>query len=268
MTITFEQPIDVPQDKPESFSTLPDGDYVVVITNFEDRNVSSFKISGRVFDVVMQVVEGPKHGQTVSDFCPLFADQSNMRAWGQQIIAKIAWACGHGGKKINDTSMLTGVPFVVRVSQEKQVYQDATTGEDKVSYKNKIEDYIDHKSWSRAKREAGTEPKSGYQSSKMNETTNNSEPTGYAAGKKLRKTPEKITLALLMPGDERLADFPYEYENGASFAVFLGSDGKLWMKDHADPENMVYTFMANENDEEQTEVKKPVSEFIFNKSEE
>lgn len=260
MGIILDQPLDVPQNKPESFTTLPDGDYTVIITGFEERIVRSGKLSGRVLDATFQVVDGQYSGMTIQGFVPLFADQPKMRDWGVRTLAQIAWACGHGGKQITDTSQVENIPLVIRVTRTEESYTDSETGEEKKAFRNKIEDYIDLKSWRATKRESGSEPKQGYSSPKK-DAEPEEKSSGYTASKRKRVASQKIGLELLMPGDDRIQDYPYEYENDSDFALLLGTDGKIWMKPHADGSNLIHCYYVGDDVVEDT---KPADQFVIN----
>ena len=155
MAIKFG-PISVPSNKPENFSVpvLPEGEYPAVIKKITERTVRGSRLSGRVLDIDLVVTKGRYAGTKLQDFCPLFADQPEYREWAQDTLRRIAWACGHGDKEISDSSSIEGVPLVVRVVQKEERYADKQTGEPKTVIKNKIVDYLDYKSWMKARQSA------------------------------------------------------------------------------------------------------------------
>lgn len=259
----LEQPIEVPQEKPVDSTAIPEGEYVVIVTEFKERTVSGPRLSGRVFDIILQVVEGSEHGATLTAFCPLFAEQQNQRSWGQKTLSKIAWACGLAGKQITDTSQVENIPFVVRVATKEEQYIDKNTGEEKTAIRNEIKDYVDQKSWLASKREGkpSQSNSTGYQRQAKSQPAAE-QPAGYAAGKRQRKvaaSKPKIEF-IADPNDPRVADYPFEIEVGET-QLWIDENETIWELQSSDLKNFARYYFENENDEDPYEEKKPVDDF-------
>jgi hypothetical protein len=227
----LEEEILVPDKKPVDFTTLPDGDYVVVITNFESRTVNGSKMSGTVFDVIIQVIEGSFTGHEVKEFCPLKANDAKHRQWGQRVIAKLAWACGLAGKQLKDTSQLYGIPFVVNISRYEEIYPDKETGEEKTASKNKIEDYKIYKKWITARTDDNaTSGNTNYQSVVAKaQTETKPEQTSYADARKKRTEMKPRLFKITDINDERLKDYGYEPEF-ERFNLYLDEKKQWWIE--------------------------------------